>query len=169
MRLPSGITIDDRLGIDEDLNVTEGYDNALHPRASRPEGMDDEDWAMEAKMSPIDQIAMGEAMVARWQAFVERAKAQLPERPEASYHSTDALPPTAFGIADPKTGEWKPREGAVWLKQNDAGWAHLAIYGGRHYRNGQACEPFDLEAEARKASEIAVLPPGAQGPIFLKR
>ena len=109
------------------------------------------------------------SMVARWQAFIERAKAQLPEVQETMVSTTAALPPTAFGMEDPKTKEWKPRDGALWLKQKDGFWAHLAVYGGRHYTNGQQCEPFDLEAEARKALEIAVLPPGAPGPIFLKR
>lgn len=72
MRLPSGIHVDDRIGIDGDLDVTEGYDTPIDPLIVRPPHLDADD---ECKlMSREDQIALGEEMVRRWAAFLERAR-----------------------------------------------------------------------------------------------
>lgn len=71
MQLPSGIEVNDRIGIDSELVVTEGYDTTINPPTARLGWFDD------SKDRPLmckeDQLALGQEMVRRWQLFLAQA------------------------------------------------------------------------------------------------
>ena len=78
MKLSSGREFyanNDIIGIDPDLVPFHGYDGTL-PAITRPDWMDNEEWADEDKLSPTEQIELADEMLRRWSLFRERAERQ---------------------------------------------------------------------------------------------
>lgn len=64
------------IGINEDLEVTAGYDSHLRPYAWREEWMTDLDGDV---LTFAEQIELGEIMITLWRQFIDRARNAVEE------------------------------------------------------------------------------------------